>query len=377
MNKIQYVLKNKLTDEQKRLISYSSDKIVEYVIYDGKIELTIKEEEDEEGVIAGLNKLLNQKEEVDTQLIYASRIPRKYTSEEEIYNSKIIKQEAAGCITLSDLGVKLFGFFDSYFSSVLEADNVKVRQFPTLLNVDTVSTTDYMSTSPQYIMFCSKVVENVNEYEKLHDRYRGNDLSAALEYPSFSLSPSACFHLYQSIRGETLNKNSIYTMLQNVFRNEGRFNWTSMNRLLDYHVREIVMIGNHDFVLEKREKFLKKTIELLEKLQLNFVVKIASDPFVIPVMQKYRKVQYANKVKYEVRLSEDEKNDVACASFNIHGKAFSSKFGFSVDGCSCTESGCIGFGIERLIIAFLKQHGVKAEEWPNEVKRHIENSVIY
>lgn len=375
MNKIQYVLKNELTDEQKRLISFASDKIDEYVIRDGKIELTVKEECEEE-VFEGLNKLLNQMNVADAQLVYSSQHPKNYTSEEEIYNSKIIKREATGCITLSDLGVKLFSFFDSYFSSILETENVKVRRFPTLLNVDTISTTDYISTSPQYIMFCSNVVENVHEYEKLHDRYKNNDLNSVLEYPSFSLSPSACFHLYQSIRGETLAENSIYTMLQNVFRNEGRFNWTSMNRLLDYHVREIVMIGNHDFVLEKRESFLKKTIELLEQLQLNFSVKIASDPFVIPVMQKYRKIQYANKVKYEVKLSEDEENDVACASFNIHGKAFSSKFGFSVDGCTCTESGCIGFGIERLIIAFLKQYGVKSEEWPKEIRRYIDNSII-
>ena len=39
------------------------------------------------------------------------------------------------------------------------------------------------------------------------------------------------------------------------FRNEGRFNYSEIGRLMGYHVREIVMIGSADFVSNIRKEF--------------------------------------------------------------------------------------------------------------------------
>ena len=111
---------------------------------------------------------------------------------------------------------------------------------------------------------------------------------------------------------------------------------------------------------------------MLEKLNFNFSVDTASDHFIMPDMQKYRKLQKASKIKYEVRLNISEKEKISVASFNLHGVSFSKRFNFKLSNHACTESGCIGFGIERWIIAFLNQYGTDIALWPDCIKNYVE-----
>ena len=156
-------------------------------------------------------------------------------------------------------------------------------------------------------------------------------------------------------------------MRQNVFRNEGRFNWGDLTRLQDYNIREIVFIGDHDYVLSVRKKLIDSTIELFSSLDMKFDIRSASDMFVIPSMQKYKLFQEYNEAKYELQINRADELTCACASFNIHGNAFSNKFHFKVKNVANTESGCVGFGLERIIITFLNQFGIKRSKWPHLV----------
>lgn len=371
-------MKYELKDEDKRLLTFVSDKIESFEINKNRLLLNIKDDAETSEIRKGIDKILSKSSFVDNkEVICAKKIKRKYASDEELFRSKIIKKETDGCISFSGIGVMLFDFFDTYFSSILCDEEVNCVQFPTLLNVDTVARTNYFSTSPQYMIFCSKVRESMDSYENLYNKYVDKEIESALSYPQYSLSPSACFHLYQSIQGKVLEKECIFTMRQNVFRNEGRLNWSDIERLQDYHVREIVMIGAHNFVYQKREKFVEKSKKLLDDLNLSYSIEVATDPFVLPIMQRYKKIQFANKVKYEMKLNTSPNKSIACGSFNFHGTAFSDKFGFSVLNTVNTESGCIGFGIERLIIAFLKQYGVQEENWPKTIKEYIHKERRY
>lgn len=68
------------------------------------------------------------------------------------------------------------------------------------------------------------------------------NLDEVIQIPSFSLSPSACFHVYEKYRGQTMPQNSVITLNQSVFRNEGRLNWEEFGRLRDYHVRRLFFL---------------------------------------------------------------------------------------------------------------------------------------
>jgi hypothetical protein len=63
---------------------------------------------------------------------------------------------------------------------------------------------------------------------------------------------------------------------------KGVFNYSARGRLLDYQVREIVFIGDNDFVENIRLSMMNKTVELLKKLELKSSIEVAADSFIIP-----------------------------------------------------------------------------------------------
>jgi seryl-tRNA synthetase len=85
-------------------------------------------------------------------------------------------------------------------------------------------------------------------------------------------------------------------------------------------------------------------------------IKTASDPFVIPNMQRFKKLQLKNKVKYEARLNYSKEQKMSAASFNFHGKTFTYPFNIKVEMEEDTVTGCVGYGIERWVLAYLSQY---------------------
>lgn len=122
-----------------------------------------------------------------------------------------------------------------------------------------------------------------------------------MHQPDYALSPSACFHTYIEYENKVLEQNSVITFKQNVFRNEGRFNYSERERLLDYQVRKIVFIGDNDFVENIRLSMMNKTVELLKKLELKSSIEVAADSFIIPKMQIYKSIQRVDKANMKLR----------------------------------------------------------------------------
>lgn len=116
------------------------------------------------------------------------------------------------------------------------------------------------------------------------------------------------------MKNQVLEENSIISFTQNVFRNEGRLNYDEIGRLRDYHVREVVFVGDEEFVCSSRKKFLNNIKEFVVNIGLEGKVQVSSDSFVLPKMQKYRKIQMIDNSKYELRLNINEKKD-NCSRF--------------------------------------------------------------
>ena len=186
-----------------------------------------------------------------------------------------------------------------------------------------------------------------------------------------ALSPAACFHVYGELENQTLSAPQSLTFRQSVFRNEGRFNWQRLGCLKSYHVREIVFIGQETDVMDKREYLLKCAIDFMKSLGICGTVTTAADPFIMPDIQKIKKLQIGEKSKYELKLFCVDNMPLACASFNLHGVSFSKSFNFSLKDADTTVSGCVGFGLERWVIAFLSQFGVKPGSWPAQLKKKL------
>lgn len=296
----------------------------------------------------------------------------------DLFEKGFICKNNNGLVSLGKEAVYLFDYFDIIFRNIALKLGAREEKYPVLLGIDTMNFTGYYRRTPQYTMFCSDVTEDFSELEKMSKAtFIKNNIDEVVKSPGFSLSPSACFHVYEKYKNKELDNGTIITLNQNVFRNEGRLNWDEFGRLRDYHVREIVFFGSEKYVEEIREKTTKEIMQTINRLGIDAFISIAADAFIMPKMIKYKKYQIMERSKYEVRMSYEYGRTIAVASLNLHGTAFTDSFKITVQGEENPVSGCIGFGIERWIMAFLAQYGTDVVKWPEEIQQFINNRKKY
>lgn len=321
-------------------------------------------------------------EKIEKDLIQAMKKYKKINSEQDSYfKNDILRSEyykleqstqvfffGMGQIGFGEKGKFLLEYFDLMFEKIASQLGAIEKMYPALLPIRGYAKTGYLKKTPQYAMFCSGINDSIESLEQTASSVNENNVKKIVKEPEYALSPSACFHTYIEYENKTLNNNSIVTFRQNVFRNEGRLNYNEIGRLCDYHVREIVMIGSNEFVVEMRDKIMGKSVDIMKKLELKGDITLASDSFVVPKMQMYRKIQRIDKSKYEMHLNVNESKSISTASFNLHGKAFTDPFNIRVEGVEDTVTACVGFGLQRWVIAFLSQYSLDESKWPEIIR---------
>lgn len=359
-------------DEFKKCIPFVSLDIQSYKILGDSLELKLNEDSDvplvQRNTENAIKKFVSRPEVNYT--LYKTENENKRDYCDEVIDNKNIVALSDGSISLHEKAAILFDFFDQNLEDMALQIGAKIEHYSTMLPVEEYRKTGYLKTSPQYSIFCCNAIEDFSQLEKLHAS-NSCELKSLISEPRDSLSPAACFHTYCSHKNETFEESTIYTFNQAVFRNEGRFNWQDFGRLKDYHVREVVFLGNENFVNENRKKLLDIVIEFLKKVGLNFCVTTANDPFVMPKMQKFKKIQLQEGSKYELLLKYSSKKSIAVASFNIHGTAFTQPFNIKIKNIETPVTGCAGFGIERWVLAFIAQYGWDDNQWPLIIKEYI------
>lgn len=371
-NIISVKLPNNLgVNEFKKCIPFISLDIDDYTINENILELKIKEGANTSLIQTNVQNTINKfvsNSEMNEHIFVADNNDKKYFI--NIIDNKNIEVLSEGSISLHDKAAMLFDFFDEKFKNMALEIGAKIEHYPTMLPVEDYRKTGYLRTSPQYSIFCCNSIEDFSQLEKIH--YANSDkLKSLISEPKEALSPAACFHTYCSHKNQTLEKPTVYTFNQAVFRNEGRFNWQDFGRLKDYHVREVVFFGDDIFVKNKRKNLLDLVVDFLNELNLCFCVTTANDPFVMPNMQKFKKIQLQEGSKYELLLKYDSDKSIAVASFNIHGTAFTNPFNIKITDVDTSVTGCVGFGIERWVLAFIAQYGWDDTNWPLAIKEFI------
>ena len=91
-------------------------------------------------------------------------------------------------------------------------------------------------------------------------------------------------------------------------------------------------------------------------MDLDFSIVRANDSFALPEERILEKLQLINDVKHEFRVSYSPQNDLAVGSVNYHEDTFTKPFNITLNGEKIV-SGCVGLGLERLSVAYLRQFG--------------------
>ena len=149
------------------------------------------------------------------------------------------------------------------------------------------------------------------------------------------------------LENKDLDKKIITTKAR-VYRYEDE-QFDGATRFWDFTVREIVFIGNSNYVLECLENMKTKTLDYIKEIGLPGEIHSASDNFYPSKRNSVKqKLQLSNSLKYELSAKINESN-VAISSFNFHDTHFSKPCHYDKTGSIVT--GCIGYGLERWVAA--------------------------
>jgi seryl-tRNA synthetase len=292
----------------------------------------------------------------------------------ELLASGEVVEEEVGVFVFGPLVSRLIDFFESRFLMLADHFDAKPYRFPTLISAKFLDRVDYFSSFPHSLTFASHLREDLDIINQFAENaaYEGDGLNAPAEYFSkinTLLSPAVCYHLYFSLADHPLPGGKLVaTAVSNCFRYEST-NLTSMERLWNFTMREVIFVGPKDFVLENRQKSRQFMQKIFEEVGLVYHVETANDPFFVGEFRKQAAFQSAFQLKYEIRASLPFKDStLAVGSYNYHQDFFGRHLDITLPDGKPIHTGCTAFGLERMAYAFLAQFGFDQTKWPKVVQ---------
>jgi seryl-tRNA synthetase len=140
-------------------------------------------------------------------------------------------------------------------------------------------------------------------------------------------------------------------------------------RLQSFRMREYVRIGAPEDVLEFRQRWLDQAPAIGAALGLPAATDLANDPFFGRTGKLKADSQREQGLKFELLIPVGSAaKPTACMSFNYHQDLFGTLCGLTLPNGSTAHTGCVGFGMERLVMALFRHHGFAPASWPAAVR---------
>ncbi len=255
----------------------------------------------------------------------------------------------------------LFRDLDAAFLELAAPWQAREYRFPAFLSARHLERVAYFRSFPQHATFPVHLEGSHENLREFADRdaldSEGRVRLARLAPVRDVLTPAACYHFYPRFGGEELRAARYVTTLATCFRREEEYR--PLRRQWAFSMREIVCLGT----AEEVESFLARNRERVQALadgwELPITWKAATDPFFDPRRNPKHLAQRLDPVKHEMTFGDD----LAIGSVNLHRNYFGEVFGITRAGAPAF-SGCVAFGLERWIWAFLRQFGPAPEDWP-------------
>ena len=257
--------------------------------------------------------------------------------------------------------------FNGLVTQVAKGDNPEVYTFPPVISRQVLEKVHYLDSFPQLCgavySFFGKELQAKALAEKVNSGQPWGDM---LGITDVVLNPAACYPVYPSFTGVVPKGGRLVTMLNWVFRHEPS---PEPTRMQSFRVREFVKVGTPDEVVEWRDMWLQRGLTLLQSLGLPAKSDVASDPFFGRGGKMMAATQKEQRLKFEVLVPVISAEDpTAVCSFNFHQEHFGSTFGIKTQDGHVANTACLGFGLERIVMALFKTHGFDPGQWPAEVR---------
>ncbi|MEA3439621.1 MAG: hypothetical protein U9R58_05000 [Chloroflexota bacterium] len=285
-----------------------------------------------------------------------------------------IFQEQNGVYSLGPMTSKLIDYFESLFLKLADSFDAAPYRFPTLIPAKSLERVDYFNAFPHSLTFVTHLREDLDTIDQFAKQASCDDRGLTTSMDTFSqirslLSPAVCYHLYFALADKPLPGGKIAaTAVGSCFRYES-INLSSLERLWDFTMREIIFVGSKNYVLENREIARQRMEPFFDEIGLAYRVESANDPFFIGEFRKQVAFQSAFQLKFEICAQLPFKDStLAIGSYNYHQDFFGRHLNITLEDGSPAHTSCVAFGLERVVYAFLAQFGPEPENWPTSVK---------
>jgi seryl-tRNA synthetase len=293
----------------------------------------------------------------------------------ELLASGEVYQEATGIFTLGPLLARLINYFEAQFIALADQFDARPYRFPTLIPASYLGRVNYFRAFPHSLTFVTHLREDLDVMDHFaghaacDEHGRLNMQSETFSQVQTLLSPAVCYHLYFALADQPLPDGRLAaTAVGNCFRYESS-NLVSLERLWNFTMREVIFVGDKDFVLENREASRHFMEDVFAHIGLAYRVESANDPFFIGEFRKQAAFQSAFQLKFEIRAQLPFRDgSLAVGSYNYHQDFFGRHLNITLPDGSPAHTGCTAFGLERMAFAFLTQFGPDPHQWPAEVR---------
>lgn len=291
---------------------------------------------------------------------------------ETLRNLGQVKHYGPGRVGVGPVVVKLMEFFESKIVDVAREFHAQPHQFPTIIGADVLDKCGYLRSFPHALTLVSHLREDLRSIQNFAQSAHYTDGALTVDSGDVAkirclLAPTICFHYYAWLQSSTVPPTTITAGGRIVRFESGNFN--GMERVWEFASREIVFVGPDDYVLAGRMKCIEKFILLFDELGMAYSIESATDPFFVDEYAAQALAQNVCKLKFELRALLPYRNDtISVGSFNYHQNFFGRSLKIASDGAKAAHTACVGFGLERLALAFLAQHGFDRVRWPAIVR---------
>ncbi len=259
---------------------------------------------------------------------------------------------------------------DAVISQIAKDDGAEKMLFPPILDRSVFEKSEFLDSFPQLAGSVFSFAGTDEQHRDLRGRLReGKPWGDLQSMTGVVLSPAACYPVYPSFTGTVPEAGRLVDMQNWVFRHEPS---PEPTRMQAFRVRELVRVGTAEMVVDWRDMWLERGLSLLRSLGLPARSVAASDPFFGRGGRMLAASQREQQLKFEVvvPILWDEAPTAVC-SFNYHQEHFGKIFAIQTGDGAVAHTACLGFGMERVVMALFKTHGFRPAEWPSAVRQRL------
>lgn len=295
--------------------------------------------------------------------------PQKFSAD-LIANGHIVPVGVAGAFGRGPVFEDVLERFNDLVSAIASRDGAETRTFPPVVNRHVIERNNYMESFPH---LCGTVFsffgKELQARELAQKAYQGEPWAEYLNMTDLCLTPAICYPLYPTLKGRLPPEGRLFSMLGWAYRHEPSAEPT---RMQSFRMREFIRAGTADQVVEWRDMWLQRGLVLLQSLGLPAISDVAADPFFGRGGKMMAANQKEQRLKFEVLIPViSAENPTACCSFNFHQDHFGAKWEIQTAEGGVANTACLGFGLERIVMALFKTHGFDVAKWPADVRKRL------